>query len=196
VSIEKKYPVVYQSINPTAMLFLKKLTVLILSLQILIIPCMNGYAAVNDLVSSPPSTYKPLVGPNYPIDKGAYFTDDFGNILMVVNVLGQVGKPGQLVVRENVDFAELLSLVGDAKEGANLKKVIVARTNPDSKEPQVYKVDLKKFYKEGDTSSFIALKPNDTIIFPAKDAVKLAEIAQIASILFSGVSYYLFIKRL
>jgi hypothetical protein len=187
---------VNQSINRTAMLFLKKLTVLILSLQILIIPCMNGYAAVNDMVNTPPSTYKPLAGPNYPVDKGAYFTDDFGNILMVVNVLGQVGKPGQLVVRENVDFAELLSLVGDAKETANLKKVIVARTNPDSKEPQVYKVDLKKFYKEGDTSSFIALKPNDTVIFPAKDGVKIAQIAQVASILFTGVSYYLFIKRL
>jgi hypothetical protein len=178
------------------MLFFKRLTVLVLALQILIIPCMNGYAAVTDMVSNTPPTYKPLPGPNYPIDKGAYFTDDFGNILMMVNVLGQVNRPGPVVVRENVDFAELLSLVGDARETVNLKKVVVVRPNPDSKEPQVFKVDLKKFYKEGDTSSFIALKPNDTIIFPKDNAVKLTQIAQVASILFTGVSYYVFIKRL
>jgi hypothetical protein len=175
------------------MLFLKKLTVLVLAFQMLMLPCINAYAAVApDVVSG----YKPLPGPNYPVDKGAYFTDDFGNILMMVNVLGQVNRPGQTVVRENVDFAELLSLVGDAKENANLKKVIVTRQSPDSKEPLVYKVDLKKFYKEGDTSSFIALKPNDTVIFPAKSGLTLATAMQISSILFTGVSYYLFIKRL
>ena len=173
--------------------FLKKLTILVLALQILIVPCVNGYAALAPDVAA---TYKPLQGPNYPVDEGAYFTDDFGNILMMVNVLGQVNKPGQTVVRENVDFAELLSLVGDVRDNANLKKVIVARQSPGSKEPQVFKVDLKKFYKEGDTSSFIALKPNDTIIFPPKSNVTLLNVAQVTSILFTGVSYYVFLRNL
>ena len=105
-------------INQTVMHFLKKLTVLVLAFQMLMLPCINAYAAVApDVVSG----YKPLPGPNYPVDKGAYFTDDFGNILMMVNVLGQVNRPGQTVVRENVDFAELLSLVGDTRDNADLK---------------------------------------------------------------------------
>ena len=172
--------------------FLKKLTVLLLAFQMLMLPCINAYAAVApDVVSG----YKPLPGPNYPVDKGAYFTDDFGNILMMVNVLGQVNRPGQTVVRENVDFAELLSLVGDTRDNADLKKVIVTRQTPDSKVPQVFKVNLKKFYKEGDTSSFIALKPNDTIIFPAKSGITLASVMQVSSILFTGLSYYVFIRN-
>ena len=90
------------------------------------LPYLNTYAAVSDVVTPPPSNYKPLPGPNYPIDKGEYFTDDFGNVLMVINVLGRVAKPGQIIVRDDVDFAELLSLVGDVREDANLKKIIVA----------------------------------------------------------------------
>jgi hypothetical protein len=172
--------------------FFKKLTILVLALQMLILPCASSYAAVStDFAGS----YKPLPGPNYPIDKKAYFTDDFGNILMVVNVLGQVGRPGQTVVRENVDFAELLSLVGDTRENADLKKVIITRQSPDGKEPQVYKVDLKKFYKNGDTSTFIALKPNDTIIFPEKSGITLANVMQVSSILFTGLSYFVFIRN-
>ncbi len=157
---------------------------------------MSVHAAVGDLVNSTAPSYKPLPGPNYPVDKGAYFTDDFGNILMVVNVLGQVNKPGQTVVRENVDFAELLSLVGDVKENANLKRVIVARHTPDSKVAQIFQVNLKKFYKEGDESDFIPLKPNDTIIIPEKSGLTLANIAQVTSILFTGVSYYVFLHNL
>lgn len=189
----QNYPMINQSANRIPMRFLKKLTILVLALQMLILPCINGYAALApDVVAG----YKPLQGPNYPVDKGAYFTDDFGNILMIVNVLGQVNKPGQTVVRENVDFAELLSLVGDVRENANLKKVIVARQSPGSKEPQIFKVDLKKFYKEGDTSSFIALKPNDTIIFPAKSGVTLTTVLQATSIMFTGLSYYVFLRNL
>ncbi len=176
--------------------FLKKIIILVISLQLMIFPCMPAHAAVADLVSSPPSNYKPLPGPNYPVDKGAYFTDDFGNILMVVNVLGQVNRPGQTVVRENVDFAELLSIVGDVRENANLKKVIVARHIPDSKVAQVFQIDLKKFYKKGDESDFIALKPNDTIIVPEKSGLTVANIAQVTSILFTGVSYYVFLNNL
>ena len=175
------------------MLFLKKLIVHVLALQMLILPCVNAYAAVApDVVAG----YKPLPGPNYPVDKGAYFTDDFGNILMMVNVLGQVNRPGPTVVRENVDFAELISQVGDVRDNADLKHVIVARQSPDSKQPQVFKIDLKKFYKKGDTSSFIALKPNDTIIISEKSNITLLNIAQVASILFTGVSYYVFIKNI
>jgi len=114
------------------------------------------------------SGYKPLSGPNYPLVQDSYFTDDSGNILMIINVLGQVNKQGQIVVRENVDFATILALAGGLQPEANLRKVLVARQEPDKDGVQAYVVDLKEYYNHGDRSSFIALKPNDTIIFPEK----------------------------
>ncbi len=85
---------------------------------------------------------------------------------MIVNVLGEVNKQGQLVVRENVDFATILALAGGLKSEANLRKVLVARQEPGKDGAQAYVIDLKKYYKYGDRSAFIALKPNDTIIIP------------------------------
>ncbi len=112
--------------------------------------------------------YNPLSGPNYPLVQDSYFTDDSGNILMIVNVLGEVNRQGQIVVRENVDFATILALAGGLKSEVNLKKVLVARREPDKNGVQAYVINLKEYYKHGDRSSFIALKPNDTIIFPEK----------------------------
>ncbi len=138
-------------------------------------------------------SYNPLAGPDYPLMQDSYFTDDYGNILMIVNVLGEVNKQGQLVVRENVDFATILALAGGLKEDANLKKVVVARQTPDRDGIQAYTVDLKRYYKHGDRSAFIALKPNDTIIFPEK-SISLTKIAKVMSIVYPWVSVYSIIQ--
>ncbi|HHE31588.1 MAG TPA: hypothetical protein ENL07_02840, partial [Chlorobaculum parvum] len=61
-------------------------------------------------VHSPASSYYPLGGPSYPIAQDSYFTGDYGNILMYVNILGEISRPGQFVVRENVDFSTILAL--------------------------------------------------------------------------------------
>jgi hypothetical protein len=127
------------------------------------------------------SNYKPLDGPSYPIAQDSYFTDDYGNILMYVNVLGSVVRPGQFIVRENVDFATILAITGGIKEDANLRHVLVIRHEPDENGKQAYIVDLKSFYKKGDRTAFIALKPNDTIVIPDK-AITLAKIARVVSV--------------
>jgi hypothetical protein len=125
--------------------------------------------------------YNPLAGPSYPVAQDSYFTDDLGNILMVVNVLGEVAKPGQFIVRENADFATLFALSGGLRPDANLRRVVVARRVPDNNGKQAYVLDLKSYYKNGDRSSFIALKPNDTIIIPEK-GITLEKIAHVMGI--------------
>jgi len=60
----------------------------------------------------------------------------------------------------------VLSLVGGPKDSANLKKVRVNRQLPDENGKQTYEVNLKDYYKKGSRESFVALKPNDTIILP------------------------------
>jgi hypothetical protein len=152
----------------------KNIAVVLVALNGLVFSCMNSQALAESSVRSSLITeqqqpgYNPLAGPNYPLVQDSYFTDDGGNILMIVNVLGEVNRQGQLVVRENVDFATILALAGGLQRDANLKKVLVARQEPDKNGVQAYVINLKEYYKHGDRSSFIALKPNDTIIFPEK----------------------------
>jgi hypothetical protein len=182
----------------------KTVSLLILSWQLMAISCMSVQAfaepgALSLLFSEPETSmprqdYNPLAGPNYPLIQNSYFTDDSGNILMLINVLGEVNRPGQIVVRENADFAAIFALVGGLKKTANLKKVIVARQEPDKSGAQAYQIDLKHFYREGDRSSFIALKPNDTIIIPEKK-FDLDIISRIAGIAFSGFSIYSIVNK-
>ncbi len=146
------------------------------------------------LSGSRQSDYKPLSGPNYPLVQDSYFTDDSGNILMIINVLGQVNKQGQLVVRENVDFATILALAGGVQSEVNLRKVLVARQEPDKNGVQAYVVDLKEYYKDGDRSSFIALKPNDTIIFPER-SFSFAKFASIVSVVYPWTYIYTNLKK-
>ena len=156
------------------MSFLNKLAALAVFMHVLLFSCINPPALAEVgarsslFTEQQQSGYNPLAGPNYPLVQDSYFTDDNGNILMIVNVLGEVNKQGQIVVRENVDFATILALAGGLKSDANLRKVLVARQEPDKNGAQAYVIDLKKYYKYGDRSAFIALKPNDTIIFPEK----------------------------
>jgi hypothetical protein len=136
-----------------------------------------------------------LPGPKYPLIQDSYFTDDHGNILMIVNVLGEVNRSGQIVVQEDADFATILTLAGGLKEGANQKKVLVARKEPDKNGAQGYIVDLSKFFAKGDRSSFINLKPNDTIIIPEK-GLSLEKITRIFGVAVTGVTGWYYIKNL
>jgi hypothetical protein len=177
----------------------KKSTVLVLTVIVayLIIICGIPYSAkadrtsVSESLMSNASTYNSFYGG---VAQDSYFTDDSGNILMFVNVLGKVAKQGQFVVRENADFSTILALSGGLQDGVNLTKVLVIRHEPDDNGQQAYIVNLKNYYKTGDKSCFINIKPNDTIIFPEK-AITIAKIAQYASIMSPFVYFYDILER-
>jgi hypothetical protein len=145
---------------------------------------------LNDRQPAATSPYNPMAGPNYPVVQDSYFTDDFGNILMIVNVLGEVNKPGQIIVRENSDFPTIFALAGGVKNSANLKKVIIARKTPDSNGKQAYRLNLKEYYEHGDRYGFIALKPNDTIIIPEKKGLSLDVLSRLAGITIAAFDVY------
>lgn len=174
----------------------KTILPVLLLVQGIAFSCLSGRLFAESVLSgsSQQAAYNPLAGPGYPLVQDSYFTDDSGNILMIVNVLGEVNRQGQIIVRENADFATLLALSGGLRKEANLKKVVVARQSADGNGIQAYTVDIRQFYKRGDRSSFIALKPNDTIIFPEK-AFSLSRIASMVSIIYPWVSIYDIIQR-
>ena len=105
---------------------------------------------------------------NFQISSERYLTDDKGNILMYVNVWGDVGSTGHHLVYDGIDLATLMSIVGGPNKGANMKKVRVYREIPEEDGTLVYHLDFEKFVSSGDRSEFIRIKPNDTIIIPEK----------------------------
>jgi hypothetical protein len=155
-------------------------------------------AEMTSMMGNEPSvvapTYNPLAGPSYPVAQDSYFTDDSGNILMFVNILGKVARAGQYIVRENADFTTILAISGGLGPDADLKKVLVIRHEPDDNGKQAYVVNLKSFYKKGDRSFFIALKPNDTIIIPEK-GVSIAKISQYAGVISPFIYMYYLIDN-
>jgi hypothetical protein len=173
---------------------------LILLSTLILIICPIKLFAENLSLSDPVgknvqvSPYKGVEGPSYPVFHETYFTDDYGNILMFVNVLGQINKQGQFVVRENADFSTILAVTGGIRDDVNLRNVLVIRQAPDNNGKQAYVVDLKPFYKKGDRANFITLKPNDTIIFPEK-SISLAKISQVLNITYPFISFYMLLNK-
>ena len=105
---------------------------------------------------------------DYQLSSQKYISDDGGQILMKVNVWGEVGSPGSHLVYDGIDFASLLSVVGGPMKTANLKKVRLYREQRDIKGQYTYTINLQDFIDSGDRSNFVKIYPNDTIIVQSK----------------------------
>ena len=84
--------------------------------------------------------------------------------MMYVNIWGAVPVPGRKLVYDGIDMATLLSMVGGPRQGANMRRVQLFREVPDSNNKLSYEIDLTPFIISGDRSSFVKIKPNDTIL--------------------------------
>jgi len=141
-----------------------------LGASFLVAPAMAADRFSSSFYASPSTRYSnteqasPL--PAYGAQIDTYFTDSMGNILMYVNVVGEVYKPGQQIVRQDADLSTLLSLVGGPKDDANLEKVRLLRYKPDENGKQTYEIDLENYFETGDRSQFVELKPSDTLVIP------------------------------
>lgn len=156
----------------------------------------SSYSVEPSKVQDTAPSFKGVNGPSYPLVQDSYFTDDFGNILMTINVLGQVYRPGQVIIQEDADLGTLLTMTGGVTQYGNPKKIIVIRKSPDPDGTQFYKVNFKKFLKNGDRSSFVVLKPNDTVIIPEDNGISLATISQLMSLLSGGFNSYYILKQI
>ena len=107
---------------------------------------------------------KSEISNDYTISSERYQTDSDGNIMMYVNIWGAVPVPGRKLVYDGIDMATLLSIVGGPRQGANMRRVQLFREVPDSNNKLSYEIDLTPFIISGDRSSFVKIKPNDTIL--------------------------------
>ncbi|HWR01206.1 MAG: hypothetical protein HGB29_02410 [Chlorobiaceae bacterium] len=117
----------------------------------------------------------PAGSPSAPIHTASYFTDSYGNILMNVNIWGNVLRSGPIAVPEGADIGTAISLAGGPANAANLKKVRVNRASPDENGKITYEVNLAEYAKKGDQSVLLELRPNDTIIVPESKSIRFLE---------------------
>ena len=173
-----------------------KRLILILALNSLLLTPLSSSAAEPSAIRDKQESFKGVNGPSYPLVQDSYFTDDFGNILMTINVLGQTFHQGQVIIQEDADLATLITMVGGITPYGNPKKIIVIRKYPEPDGTQFYKVNMKKFFKNGDRSSFVVRKPNDTVIIPEDNGISLATISQLMSLISGGFNTYYILKQI
>jgi protein involved in polysaccharide export with SLBB domain len=96
---------------------------------------------------------------------------DAGNMVVVnllsdyqlkVNMLGQVNKPGLLMVNKDVSLQEILLNAGGWTEFADLSNIKLIRKDQSFDDAE--SIDLAKFLSEGDLSALPEVKNGDTYI--------------------------------
>lgn len=114
-----------------------------------------------------------------------YFIGKDRELLMSVNVLGPVGRPGEYTVPSETDLVSLIAYAGGFQENARINDVKIIRKKGDPKNPDVIKVNLEKFYASGDQEQTPLLKPDDTVIIADRKLVTTRAVTEVAR----GIAY-------
>jgi len=125
-----------------------------------------------------------------------YYSGNYpGAVLMRVNMLGEVQRPGVHHMPVETDFSTALGYAGGPTRFANTKDAVVKRRNTDGSE-EVIPMNLNSYFKEVHRSQF-QLKPNDTIFVPQKEAIisdntfrVIITLSFVAGIILSAVSIH------
>ena len=97
-------------------------------------------------------------GLNYYLAPG---TDN--QLLIRVNIWGEVLKPGIVEVPDNTDLLSLISMAGGPTENAKLSKVKIVRNFSQNK---TIIVNVKDCIRNGKAAKIPLIKPGDTVIVP------------------------------
>ncbi len=115
-------------------------------------------------------------------------------LLMKVNVWGQVLSPGQYLVPDNTDIVSIISFAGGPTENARINRIKVVRTTAGKRE--IINVNLKDYLESADSESVLLLKPDDTVVISgsifhmfARFTGFISQLAIVANV------YYLFFLR-
>lgn len=81
-----------------------------------------------------------------------------------IYVLGQVGRPGEYVLKQDTTVVEAVTMAGGLTKIAAANRIRVIRNENGSK--QVIDVPVGDILKTGDKSKDIILKPNDVVMVP------------------------------
>lgn len=126
-----------------------------------------------------------------------YYLGQANELLIRVNVWGQVLRPGQYFVPATTDLVTLISAAGGPMSRARLTDVQLVRAPGIGQSGEVIEVNLKKYLKTGDKRLIPSLKPEDTIVVRGSVWQLISDISQVVSAVavVGTVYYYFFILR-
>jgi len=121
-----------------------------------------------------------------------YFLGEERELLISVNILGPVNKPGQYMIPSETDLISLIAYAGGFREDAKIKDVKIVRRMGDHAKPNIMKINLEKFYTSGDQQLTPPLMPDDTVIIGKKSLVTSGVVADIfRSVAFAAQTIYI-----
>ena len=138
------------------------------------------------VAQSAPSVLPQTTGAQYYVCLGA----DKG-LQVNVQVWGQIIRPGMYSVPKTTDVIGLISFAGGPTEDANISRVTLVRTNPESR---VFDLDLADYTRTGNKDFIPILRPGDTVVVPENNGRKFAKMVQVVSQLaiITNIYYLLF----
>jgi polysaccharide export outer membrane protein len=134
---------------------MKKIIILFLTAYIIFCPGLNLTRAQQQEENKAASRN---AGLDYYLAPG---TDN--QLLIKVNIWGEVLKPGIVEVPDNTDLLTLISMAGGPTENAKLSKVKIKRNFNQNK---VLTVNVKDYVQNGKSEEIPMVKPGDTVIIP------------------------------
>jgi hypothetical protein len=105
-----------------------------------------------------------------------YFLGKEEELLIPVNILGFVNKPGQFMVPNGTDLVSLIAYAGGFREDAKLNNIKLVRGLATNGQPHILKVDLKKYFETGNRQLIPRMMPDDTIIVSGSKTVTIRNI--------------------
>jgi protein involved in polysaccharide export with SLBB domain len=132
------------------------------------------------------------------IEDSRYFIGKEHELLMSVNILGSVSKPGQYMVPSETDLISLIAYAGGFREDAKINEIKIVRRVGDRGKPNVMKIDLEKFYIAGDQQLTPPLKPDDVVMIANRKSMTaktIADIVRTVSYVAQVIYIYVLIER-
>ncbi|GAB4340034.1 MAG: hypothetical protein Kow0037_25610 [Calditrichia bacterium] len=124
---------------------------------------------------------------------------------IVVYVLGEVNRPGEYKVPDDIDLVELLSHAGGATQFGNLGKVTINRhinpviagagMLPATQQRSIIKFDVKKYLSDVKSEAPPLLQPGDVIYVPKNSWFKWRSAATILRDVSVVASAYFLYRR-
>jgi len=123
-----------------------------------------------------------------------YYIGKEDELLIPVNILGYVNKPGQYMVPNETDLVALVAFAGGFKDDAKLSNIKILRGIATNGRPNFLKVDLKKYFSTGNRKLIPRLMPDDTVIISGSRTVTIKNILDFTARLAVLVQIYFYLQ--
>jgi len=109
------------------------------------------------------------------MDHAPFVTARFSDTYPIkVTVLGHVGRPGPVILRNTATIQNALFEAGGLTQGAVISQIKIVRD--DGQRRKAIAVNMEKFYLEGDFSYLPALHDGDRVVVPGNPATRTVKV--------------------